>query len=118
MPATLASSTSLMRAAVGHILAAPGGYDFMLGVRDECSAVAKAAGYAPREAFLARSNAMLTSEGSPLTASMFRDIQAGAPVEADHVVGDMIARADAAKVPVPKLRTAYTHLKAYERQRA
>jgi 2-dehydropantoate 2-reductase len=118
MLATLASSTSLMRAAVGHILAAPGGYDFMLGVRDECSAVAKAAGYAPREAFLARSNAMLTSEGSPLTASMFRDIQAGAPVEADHVVGDMIARADAAKVPVPKLRTAYTHLKAYERQRA
>jgi len=31
--------------------------------------------------------------------------------------GDMIARADAAKVPVPKLRTAYTHLKAYEQQR-
>jgi len=28
----------------------------------------------------------------------------------------MIARADAAKAPVPKLRTAYTHLKAYERQ--
>ena len=38
--ATLASSTSLMRAAVGHILAAPGGRDFMLGVRDERSAVA------------------------------------------------------------------------------
>jgi 2-dehydropantoate 2-reductase len=35
----------------------------------------------------------------------------------DHLVGDMIERADAAKVPVPKLRTAYTHLKAYEQQR-
>jgi len=114
---TLASSTSLMRAAVGHILAAPGGRDFILGVRDECSAVAKAAGYAPREAFVTRITGMLTTEGSPLTASMFRDIRAGAPVEADHVVGDMIARGDAAKVPVPKLRTAYTHLKAYERQR-
>ena len=114
---TLASSTSLMRAAVGHILAAPGGRDFMLGVRDECSAVAKAADHAPREAFLTRITGMLTTEGSPLTASMFRDIKAGAPVEADHVVGDMIARGDAAKVPVPKLRTAYTHLKAYEKQR-
>jgi 2-dehydropantoate 2-reductase len=114
---TLASSTSLMRATVGDILAAPGGRDFLLGVRDECTAVAKAAGYAPREAFLTRMNGMLTTEGSPLTASMFRDIKAGAPVEADHVVGDMIARGDAAKVPVPKLRTAYTHLKAYERQR-
>jgi 2-dehydropantoate 2-reductase len=115
--ATLAGSTSLMRAAVGDILAAPGGRDFLLGVRDECIAVAKAAGYAPREAFLTRVTGVLTTEGSPLTASMFRDIKAGAPVEADHVVGDMIARGDAAKVPVPKLRTAYTHLKAYERQR-
>jgi 2-dehydropantoate 2-reductase len=102
---------------VGHILAAPGGRDFMLGVRDECSAVAKAADYAPREALLTRLTGMLTTEGSPLTASMYRDIKAGAPVEADHIVGDMIARADAAKVPVPKLRTAYTHLKAYEQQR-
>ena len=42
---------------------------------------------------------------------------AGLPVEADHVIGDLIARGDAAKVPVPKLRTAYTHLKAYEKQR-
>jgi 2-dehydropantoate 2-reductase len=114
---TLAGSTSLMRAPVGHILAAPGGRDFILGVRDECSAVAKAAGYAPGEAFLTRITGMLTTEGSPLTASMFRDIKAGAPVEADHVVGDMIARGDAAKVPVPRLRTAYTHLKAYEKQR-
>ena len=114
---TLASSTSLMRAAVGHILAAPGGREFMLGVRDECSAVAKAADHAPREAFLTRITGMLTTEGSPLTASMYRDIKAGAPVEADHIVGDLIARGDAAKVPVPRLRTAYTHLKAYEKQR-
>jgi 2-dehydropantoate 2-reductase len=114
---TLASSTSLMRAAIGHILAAPGGRDFILGVRDECSAVAKAADYPPREAFVTRISGMLTTEGSPLTASMFRDIKAGARVEADHIVGDMIARGDAAKVPVPKLRIAYTHLKAYEAQR-
>ena len=52
-----------------------------------------------------------------MTASMFRDIKAGLPVEADHVIGDLVARADAAKIPVPKLRIAYTHLKAYEKQR-
>jgi 2-dehydropantoate 2-reductase len=61
---------------------------------------------------------MLTTEGSPMTASMFRDIKAGAPVEADHVVGDLIKRAEVAKVSVPKLRIAYTHLKAYEKQRS
>jgi len=84
---------------------------------DECSAVAAATGYAPRAAYLERIRGMLTAEGSQMTASMFRDIKAGAPVEADHVIGDLVARADAAKVPVPKLRTAYTHLKAYEKAR-
>lgn len=115
--AALAASTCLMRASVGIILAAPGGKDFVLGMLDECSAVAAAEGYAPRAAFLERTRGMLTAEGSQMTASMFRDIKAGAPVEADHVIGDLVARADAAKVPVPKLRTAYTHLKAYEKQR-
>jgi len=115
--ASLAASTCLMRAPVGHILAAPGGKDFILGMLDECGAVAAAEGHAPGGPFFERVRGMLTAEGSQLTASMFRDIKAGAPVEADHVIGDLIARGDAAKVPVPKLRTAYTHLKAYEKQR-
>jgi len=114
---SLAASTSLMRASLGNILAAPGGKDFVLGILDECKSVASAEGYPPRAPFMERTLSMLTAEGSPLTASMFRDIKAGLPVEADHVVGDLIARGDAAKVPVPRLRIAYTHLKAYERQR-
>src|SRR5450759_116050 len=115
--ASLAASTCLMRTSVGNILAAPGGKDFILGMLDECSEVAAAEGYAPRAPFLERTRGVLTAEGSQMTASMFRDVKAGAPVEADHVIGDLIARGDAAKVPVPRLRTAYTHLKAYEKQR-
>ena len=115
--ASLAASTCLMRTSVGNILAVPGGRDFILGMLDECGAVATAQGFAPRAPFLQRTRGMLTTEGSQMTASMFRDIKAGAPVEADHVIGDLIARGDAAKVPVPKLRTAYIHLKAYEKQR-
>ncbi|MBR0935232.1 2-dehydropantoate 2-reductase [Bradyrhizobium jicamae] len=115
--ASLAASTSLMRTSVGNILAAPGGKDFLLGILDECSAIAADAGHSPGGPFFQRTRGMLTTEGSPMTASMFRDIKAGLPVEADHVIGDLIVRADAAKIPVPKLRTAYTHLKAYEKQR-
>jgi 2-dehydropantoate 2-reductase len=115
--ASLAAATCLMRTSVGNILAAPGGKDFLLGMLDESSAIATAEGHAPRPPFLERTRGMFTAEGSQMTASMFRDIKAGAPVEADHVIGDLIARGDAAKVPVPKLRTAYTHLKAYEKQR-
>jgi 2-dehydropantoate 2-reductase len=115
--ATLAASTSLMRTSVGNILAAPGGRDFLLGMLDECSAISAAEGYAPGGPFFQRTSGLLTAEGSPMTASMFRDVKAGLPVEADHVIGDLIARADAAKIPVPKLRTAYIHLKAYEKAR-
>jgi len=115
---SLAASTSLMRTSVGNILAAPGGRDFLLGMLDETSAIATASGYTPGGPFFERVKSNITTEGSPMTASMFRDIKAGLPVEADHVIGDLIARADAAKVPVPKLRIAYTHLKAYEKQRA
>jgi 2-dehydropantoate 2-reductase len=115
--ASLAASTSLMRTSVGNILGAPGGKDFLLGMLDECSAIASAEGYPPAGAFFQRSRGNLTAEGSPMTASMFRDIQVGSAVEADHVIGDLVARADAAKIPVPKLRIAYTHLKAYEKAR-
>jgi 2-dehydropantoate 2-reductase len=114
---TLAASTCLMRTSVGNILAAPGGRDFMLGMLDETSAIAKAAGHAPAGPFFERTRGLLTAEGSQMTASMFRDIKMGAAVEADHVIGDLVARGDAAKVPLARLRTAYTHLKAYEKQR-
>jgi 2-dehydropantoate 2-reductase len=115
--ASLAASTCLMRTSLGNILAVSGGRDFLLGLLDESSAIATAEGYAPRPPFLEKTRGMFTTEGSPLAASMFRDLKAGAPVEADHVVGDLIARGDVAKVPAPKLHIAYTHLKAYEKQR-
>jgi 2-dehydropantoate 2-reductase len=116
--ASLAAATCLMRTSVGNIMAVAGGKEFLLGMLDECSAVATAEGFAPAGPFFQRTRGILTTEGSPMTASMFRDVKAGLPVEADHVIGDLVVRADAAKVSVPKLRTAYTHLKAYEMQRA
>ena len=116
--ASLAAATCLMRTSVGNIMAVTGGKEFLLDMLDECSAVATAEGFAPAGPFFQRTRGILTTEGSPMTASMFRDVKAGMPVEADHVIGDLVARADAAKIPVPKLRTAYTHLKAYEKSRA
>jgi 2-dehydropantoate 2-reductase len=119
--ATLAGSTCLMRASIGDIVGSPGGRDFLLGLFDECRAVAQANRHPPRDAFMERSRAALTAEGSSLTASMLRDIERGAPIEADHIIGDLIRRAGeigARADHVTLLRVAYAHLKAYEaRQR-
>ena len=114
MIATLAGITCLMRGSVGEIVAAPGGTDFVNRFLDEAAATAAASGYPPSEDFLAHTRALLTAKGSPFTASMFRDMQAGAPIEADQIVGDLLARAGRANVPAPLLALAYTHLAVYQ----
>jgi 2-dehydropantoate 2-reductase len=117
MLAALAGMTCLMRAAVGDILAAPGGREALLALLDECRAVAEAAGHAPRPAAVEAAAAMLTAEGSPLTASMLRDIEGGGPTEGEHVLGDMAERAARMGVPTPVLRLARCHAAAYEARR-
>ncbi len=61
---------------------------------------------------------MLTAAGSPITASMLKDIERGGRVEADHVLGDLIARSMSALPLTSLLRISYSHLKAYEVRRA
>ncbi|WP_232629053.1 2-dehydropantoate 2-reductase [Methylobacterium sp. Leaf118] len=116
--ATLAGSTTLMRATIGDIVAAPGGRDFIEGLLDECQAVAEANGQGSREKVLAGARKTLTTEGSAMTASMLRDIEAGARIEADHIVGDLIARGRKAGVATPILDRVFTGLKAYQSRKA
>jgi 2-dehydropantoate 2-reductase len=116
--ASLAGATCLMRATVGDVAGSPGGKEFVLRLVEECRAVAEAQSYAPRDPYLQRLRGMLTATGSGLTTSLLRDIARNSPVEADHIIGDLLARADAAKVECPLLRLVYTHLKCYEARRA
>ena len=114
--AAFAGSTCLLRAALGDIAAAPGGREIVLGLVDECRAIASANGFGPRDEFIERSRGMLIAAGSPLTASMLRDIENHSPIEADHIIGDLIRRGErnGALAGSGLLRLAYTHLKAYE----
>ncbi|MEO6925774.1 MAG: 2-dehydropantoate 2-reductase [Rhodanobacter sp.] len=112
--ATLAGSTCLMRGSIGEIVAAHGGAAAALALLDECRAVAERFGYAPGERVLERARNMLTEAGSPLAASMLRDLQHGHPIEADHIIGDMLARAEQHHLPASMLALVYTHLKVYE----
>jgi 2-dehydropantoate 2-reductase len=59
-------------------------------------------------------NEMLTAQSSSLASSMYRDLQRGAPVEADHIVGDMLVRGREAGIATPLLAAAYTNLAIYQ----
>jgi 2-dehydropantoate 2-reductase len=110
----VAGITCLMRASFGDILAAPGGREAMFQIFDECSAIATASGFKPRPAFIEFDTTMITTVGSPLKSSMLRDIERGSTTEGEHILSDMVARAQALGIPAPILNLARTHVAAYE----
>jgi 2-dehydropantoate 2-reductase len=112
--AGLASSTCLMRATVGEINRTGRGREFMTNLVKECVAVATANGYPPQQAMLDFAQSLMSDPNSTISASMLRDIQRGARIEADQIVGDIIRRGRAKNVPTPFLDTALIHLQAYE----
>ena len=114
--ATGAGLTCLLRASIGDIVAA-GAPDLATALLEECAAIAAQQGFAPSEAAMQRSRAMFTAAGSALTASMLRDIERGAPIEAEHVVGDLLRRGGKDNDAGSLLRTAYLHLTTYEARR-
>jgi 2-dehydropantoate 2-reductase len=99
------------------ILAAPGGEALLVQLFDECSGIAADNAHAPGEPVVARARAFFSERGSLMTASMLRDLENGAPIEADHIVGDLLARRRTAVGGVSALAVAYAHLKAYEARR-
>ncbi len=116
--ASLAGITCLMRAPVGDIVAAPGGCEATLALLDDCRRVAAACGHEPHPSVLQRAREVLTEAGSTLSASMMRDLEHGGRIEADHVIGDLLARGEAHGMETPLLRLAHAHLTTYEARRA
>ena len=115
--ASAASMTCLMRATVGEIDGGRGP-DVADAVVDECAAILAYNGFAPRAESLARAHAMLAVRGSLMTASMFKDIERGAAIEGDHIVGDLLRRGADGGNRVSPVRMVFAHLQAYEARRA
>ena len=115
--ASTAGINCLMRADVGDIVEA-GADDLTNALIEECCAIAAAQGFAPSKTTVGRVRGMLTASGSRFAASMLRDIERGARIEADHIIGALYARGGGTPKDYPLLRIAYAHLKAYETRRA
>src|SRR6516165_4823492 len=113
--AAAAGICCLMRGAFGDIAAA-GASQLASDMFGECCAIAANNRFNPGETAVKRSIGMLTAAGSPIAASMLRDIERGAPIEADHIVGDLLARG-ARPGDFPLLQLAYAHLRSYEARR-
>lgn len=119
MIAAGAIMTCLMRGTVADIMQTQDGRRLMLDAMAECQAVAQLCGHPIPEPVSNAIQGRLLDSSSTWAASMMRDIAQGAPrIEADAIVGDLIARAAERGRDLPLSRTAYCHLQVYERQRA
>ncbi|HEY0180666.1 MAG TPA: ketopantoate reductase family protein [Dokdonella sp.] len=115
--ATLAGATCLMRGAIGEIVAAADGAALVRRLHAECAAIAERSGHALAPAAVESALGILIAAGSPLKASMLRDLERGARTECEHVLGDLRERAAGFGLDVPLLAAALTHLRVYEAAR-
>lgn len=109
--------TCLFRGTVGDILAA-GGETSILDAIDECEHVAAASGHPVSGPGHAQSLALLTEPGSGFTSSLYRDLEHGDPLEAEHILGDLAARASTLGVSAPLLDAALLQLRTHHRAAA
>ena len=110
--ASMGAICILARGNAGQVAVARHGLAFAAAVVAECCAIATANGYSPPSELVAGHTQRMVEPGSTLTSSLYRDMMKGAPVEADHILGDLLDRAKG--VPAPLLTAAYVQLKVYE----
>jgi 2-dehydropantoate 2-reductase len=119
MISAAAMMTCLMRGTVGDIVRTRDGRELMRRAMAESGAVAALSGYPLPEPVQQALQARLLDENSTWAASMMRDIAQGADkLEADDLVGDLIARAERFGQDLPLARVAYCHLQVYQGQHA
>jgi hypothetical protein len=80
------------------------------GIHRKVTVVVRAVGKKPSEVFLTETRSQLTEKRSTQTSWMYRDLQKGAPVEAEQIIGDLVARARRTGINTPLLDAAFAHL--------
>jgi 2-dehydropantoate 2-reductase len=114
---TISSVNCLMRGTVGDVVACAGGAELGPAILAEVAAVAASAGHRVPRKELKAARLAATSQGSTLTTSLYRDLQAGNPTEVEQILGDLIKRGRFAGVATPLLDLVTLNLRVYEQRR-
>jgi 2-dehydropantoate 2-reductase len=117
MLASSAVITCLLRGNIGEVAAVPHGPETATAIIDECAAIGAAEGYPMSEKAMAFTYERLRRPGSTFTASMYRNLQKGQPVEVDQILVDLLERGKSHRVDAPLLQAACVELKVYEARR-
>jgi 2-dehydropantoate 2-reductase len=105
---------SLTRGRTGEIAATSDGATFVSSAFDECAKVTTAEGYPPASAIRNLILEIHTRIGSALAPSILADLEGGRRTEGDHVLGDLLRRAERHGLDVPLIRAAVCSLQVHE----
>jgi 2-dehydropantoate 2-reductase len=117
--ASLGALNCLLRGSIGQIATTENGGQMATRMLAEALDAAENYRRGVREKeFVDGARAFLTDRTSPVTSSMYRDMMAGLPTEAEHILGDFILRAASYGVDAPLMTAATVQLRIYEALRA
>ena len=114
MLASVGAITCLMDGNIGDVASTAGGPDFARALFAEVVAVIATVWRPLSDTFNATIQSQLTKTSSRQTSSMYRDMKAGHRIEADQIIGDLVARATKAGMATPLLAAVLVRLKIYE----
>ncbi len=116
--ASIGLSTCLLNGDIGQINSVPDGEAVILQCIDECASVANASGFPTPEPFLERIRQVCVDKNSKLASSMFRDMQNGANVEVEAILGDLLKHGQSHQLKVPLLQAGCVRLRIYQESRS
>ncbi len=110
---TLGAVCCLARGNTRQVLTSDGGEALLQGIFAEVLAVIAADGYPQRPAVTAKIFETLNNPDAAMTSSMYRDLMQGYAIEADQIIGDLLARGARHAVATPLLNAVYVNLQVY-----
>jgi 2-dehydropantoate 2-reductase len=110
----LSSANILTRSVVGDITSGKSGRQFLNNVFAEGQEICKANGFPMSHDVIKFYENIFDTKASPFATSMLRDMETGKVTEGQHIVGDLVKRADDHGVPVPIMKSALAAIEAYE----
>jgi len=114
MISSLGLVTCLLGGPIGEVNSVPDGEQTALQALDECIAIASACGFPSPQPFVESIRKQATAKDSKLTSSMYRDLQKGAPVEVETILGDLLDHGHAHHIEAPLLQACCVRLRVYQ----
>jgi 2-dehydropantoate 2-reductase len=112
--AAIGGFTGLLRGDLKEIAAVAGSAALGRSYLGEVAAVASAEGYPPSPELQGYVEKVLTGRTAITGSSLYRDLTAGHPIEAQHIIGDLAERAQRRGLSTPLLAAARANLAVYQ----